>query len=84
MRSRAVPRYRLALLARESYPDGLTQQRTDVRGEAPVPVGKRRVDAREADYGPLLDGSGAEIAGRLDALDASEDREDQDERAADA
>lgn len=35
----------------------------------------------EHHYGALLDGSGAEIAGRLDA---SEDREDQDERAADA
>jgi len=37
----------------------------------------------EHHYGALLDGSGAEIAGRLDALDASEECEDQDERAAD-
>jgi hypothetical protein len=31
----------------------------------------------ERHYGALLDGSGAEIATRLDALDASEEREDE-------
>jgi integrase len=37
----------------------------------------------ERHYGALLDGSGAEIASRLDALDAAREREDQGERAAD-
>jgi hypothetical protein len=36
----------------------------------------------ERHYGALLDGSGAEIASRLDALDAARERDDQDERAA--
>jgi hypothetical protein len=31
----------------------------------------------ERHYGALLDGSGAEIASRLDALDASQEREDK-------
>jgi hypothetical protein len=31
----------------------------------------------ERHYGALLDGSGAEIAGRLDALDAEQEREDE-------
>ena len=31
----------------------------------------------ERHYGALLDGSGAEIASRLDALDASQEREDE-------
>jgi integrase len=31
----------------------------------------------ERHYGALLDGSGAEIAGRLDALDADQDRDDE-------
>jgi hypothetical protein len=34
-------------------------------------------------HGTLLNGAGAEIAGRLDALDAARERDDQDERAAD-
>jgi integrase len=37
----------------------------------------------ERHYGALLDGSGAEIASRLDALDAARERDDHDERAAD-
>jgi integrase len=35
----------------------------------------------ERHYGALLDGSGAEIAGRLDALDADRDRDDEAESA---
>lgn len=31
----------------------------------------------ERHYGALLDGSGAEIAGRLDALDAEQERDDE-------
>ena len=31
----------------------------------------------ESHYGALLDGSGAEIAGRLDAFDAQRERDDQ-------
>lgn len=37
----------------------------------------------ERHYGALLDGAGADIARRLDALDAARERDDQDERAAD-
>jgi len=37
----------------------------------------------ERHYGAMLDGSGAEIASRLDALDAARERDDQGERAED-
>jgi hypothetical protein len=37
----------------------------------------------ERHYGALLDGSGAEIASQLDALDVERERDGQDERAVD-
>ena len=36
-----------------------------------------RVRMIERHYGALLDGAGAEIAGRLDALDAQQERDDE-------
>ena len=57
--------------------------RRDQRVPSGADHGYVGADDRTHHYGALLAGSGAEIAGRLDALDASEECEDQDERAAD-
>jgi hypothetical protein len=46
-------------------------------------IGRDRDHSLGRHYGALLDGSGAEIASRLDALDADRTRDDQDERAED-